>query len=160
MGAVFPKMRFITIRRNYPRNAFRGPAALMVTALLLALVSGPAPAETWKMVGSTDHGRFFIDLDSMHVVNGLVDYREQLRFNTPQVAKSGGYTVEVSRHYVNCARKTAAVHQDILYAANGDVVAIYHWDESDITFRQYPRRSPGATEIELVCSRMHGNRNK
>lgn len=101
------------LRRRATRAADSGLASLVA----LLLVASPGQAQpTWREIGKTSTGNpVFVDPGSVKVAEGIVSATIRVTYTKPATTPKGKLTSARSRAMFDCARRTVASRENVLY---------------------------------------------
>ena len=131
-------------------------ARSLALTLALSLVAQTSLAGSWSeiVVEADPSFRLYVDMASIHSVQGLGVFRERKEFAGPQRAPDGkqAYTRVDAEVVVNCGEEMLAYTGATFYSAEGKVVGRTRLPPTSWHFLNPPLGSGGNQEIEVVCA--------
>lgn len=117
---------------------------------------------SWKSLGKSDDGEFFIDPNSIRKVDGLTYVWVKINFFKTQdkvqkySSKGKIISAELENDVISCDSHTMAPVSIISKDANGGTIDIIDWDVKEWKFTSVPPGSTGDSVINAACSAQSG----
>lgn len=131
-------------------------ARSLLLALALSLLGQPSLAGSWNeiVVEADPSYRLYVDMASIHAVQGLGDFLERKEFAGPQRAPDGkqAYTRVDAEVVVNCQEEMLAYTGATFYSMAGKAVGRTRLPPASWHFINPSLGSGGNQEIEVVCA--------
>ncbi len=128
--------------------------SLIVTVLVFATLSPPALAETWVEVGADPEAKFYIDVDSITLVNDSLHVIKRGVYTRTLTENFGGKPVVFKetrgRVEIDCGLRVNRVTRMDVFDENGMVV----WSSGDMSRRLWLSVKPNShaeATLDVAC---------
>lgn len=139
-----------------------------IISILLMLFAIPAYSASWKLISTTEHGKAYIDVDSVKKVKKGKKFWVKLDYVYPQrtnvhVAKNfvkeiDYYQVKVL-HVAKCEHSTLASMQAMFFDKKGNMLGIHQYPKK-LQFSEIVPDSNGEKALKVVCGKSKSRKKK